>query len=382
MNRILRIGMLLCSFLLASVGWAMAQEGERGGGTTGITTLDELKNAINSNATEITLGGDIKDISEAITISRALTLDSNGNTISGSVSNGALLEITGTGTVTIKNLTVANNTEDGGSEIYVGTNPDTSTEFPATAASFENIKLSGTSEVGIAAEYHVNISIKNVQETSPHQMGVMLQGSDEQLKASLTIEGTENKFDKCVMPVVLNYSGDVTVEGSNFTELPLPKSEEGEVESKAWTDRYNSTDKSYKITLQDRDQKVVLMELQLIADLVENGSDIEKLIFGAGTLDLTSWSPDGVFTINSSLAIEGAGSNPENGGTKIVGQIDIVSPDEKENTPSSKAIVFKNLAIEGNTGTNGLLNVMTANVDLLLEGVTLVSIRRNTHCTS
>ena len=176
--------MLLCSFLLASVGWAMAQEGESGGGTTGITTLDELKNAINSNATEITLGGDIKDISEAITISRALTLDSNGNTISGSVSNGALLEITGTGTVTIKNLTVANNTEDGGSEIYVGTNPDTSTEFPATAASFENIKLSGTSEVGIAAEYHVNISIKNVQETSPHQMGVMLQGSDEQLKAS------------------------------------------------------------------------------------------------------------------------------------------------------------------------------------------------------
>ena len=124
------------------------------------------------------------------------------------------------------------------------------------------------------------------------------------------------------------------------------------------------------------------MELQLIADLVENGSDIEKLIFGAGTLDLTSWSPDGVFTINSSLAIEGAGSNPENGGKKIVGQIDIVSPDEKENTPSSKAIVFKNLAIEGNTGTNGLLNVMTANVDLLLEGVTLVSIRRNTHCTS
>ena len=287
MKRILRIGMLLCSFLLASVGWAMAQEGESGGGTTGITTLDELKNAINSNATEITLGGDIKDISEAITISRALTLDGNGNTISGSVSNGALLEITGTGTVTIKNLTVANNTEDGGSEIYVGTNPDTSTEFPATAASFENIKLSGTSEVGIAAEYHVNISIKNVQETSPHQMGVMLQGSDEQLKASLTIEGTENKFDKCVMPVVLNYSGDVTVEGSNFTELPLPKSEEGEVESKAWTDRYNSTDKSYKITLQDRDQKVVLMELQLIADLVENGSDIEKLIFGAGTLDLT-----------------------------------------------------------------------------------------------
>lgn len=253
MKRILRIGMLLCSFLLASVGWAMAQEGESGGGTTGITTLDELKNAINSNATEITLGGDIKDISEAITISRALTLDGNGNTISGSVSNGALLEITGTGTVTIKNLTVANNTEDGGSEIYVGTNPDTSTEFPATAASFENIKLSGTSEVGIAAEYHVNISIKNVQETSPHQMGVMLQGSDELLKASLTIEGTENKFDKCVMPVVLNYSGDVTVEGSNFTELPLPKSEEGEVESKAWTDRYNSTDKSYKITLQDRD---------------------------------------------------------------------------------------------------------------------------------
>ena len=261
MKRIIRIGMLLCSFLLASVGWVMAQEGGGGGSSTGITTLDKLKQAISSAqaGATITLGGDIENISvsdsekSAIKIDKELTLDGNNHTLSGTVSNGALLEITGSGAVTIKNLTVANNTTEGGSEIYVGTNPGTSTEFPATVAAFENIKLSGTSEVGIAAEYHVNISIKNVQETSSHQMGVMLQGSDEQLKASLTIEGTENKFDKCVMPVVLNYSGDVTVEGSNFTELPLPKSEEGEVESKAWTDRYNSTDKSYKITLQDRD---------------------------------------------------------------------------------------------------------------------------------
>ncbi len=182
---------------------------ENGGGTNGITTLEALKNAIESGTeTEITLGSDIENVSEAITISRALTLNGNGKTISGSVSSDALLKITGTGEVTINNLTVANNTKDRGSEIYVGTNPGISTEFPATTASFENIKLSGTSEVGIAAEYHVNISIENVQETatSTHQYGIMLQGSNEQLKASLTINGTDNKFDQCFMPILLNYS--------------------------------------------------------------------------------------------------------------------------------------------------------------------------------
>ena len=136
--------MLLCSFLLASVGWAMAEEDGGGSSTTEITTFVELKKAINGDATEITLGSNITDISEAITISRALTLNGNGNTISGTVSNGALLEITGTGEVTIKNLTVANTTSEYPAvDILVEKN-----QGEGNTVTFNTVKLGGSGYAG------------------------------------------------------------------------------------------------------------------------------------------------------------------------------------------------------------------------------------------
>ena len=100
----LRKGLYLLMAILC-VGWAQAQT---------IASRTELQNAINSaeeNGT-VTLTGDIENVTQAITIDRALTLDGKGYTISGNVGwSSALLNITGTGEVTIKNLTVANNAD-------------------------------------------------------------------------------------------------------------------------------------------------------------------------------------------------------------------------------------------------------------------------------
>lgn len=69
---------------------------------TGITTFDELKTAI-SSATPgdtITLGGDITDVAEIITINKSLTLDLNGKTLS-MTGDANYLSVTG-GTLTLQ----------------------------------------------------------------------------------------------------------------------------------------------------------------------------------------------------------------------------------------------------------------------------------------
>ena len=102
--------MLLCSFLLASVGWAMAEED--GGGTTGITTLEALKNAILSaqEGAEITLADDLTGANaeegSAITIDKALTLDGANHTISGTAAQNIIV-ITKAGVI-LKNVTIIN----------------------------------------------------------------------------------------------------------------------------------------------------------------------------------------------------------------------------------------------------------------------------------
>lgn len=346
-------------FLLGSVGWAMAEDPENGGSSsTGITTLQALKDAINGNAEEITLGGNITNANTteseeaAITINRALTLDGKGFTLSGSAAK-AILKITGTGAVTIKNLTVEN-TNSGYPYTDILVEKEAGND---NAVTFNTVKLGGSGNAGINIVGASVVSIENVEEIKEHStFGIQL--SEEGEKAPTLTIGAGNKFPYCCYQIMSSgypqYPAKITTtEGCGFSLLG------GEL----WTDRYNPESKTYTIPIQGRTPSIIYtMELGMA---MRYSNTIE---IGPGILDLAEL---GSLEIDKSMTIEGAGSDPENGGTKIVGQFDIVSPDEEEDTPSSKNIVFKNLAIEGNTGTNGLLNVMTENVNLLLEGVTL-----------
>lgn len=328
--------MLLCTFLLASVGWVVAEED--GGGTTGITTLEALENAINGGATEITLGSDIENVTGAITISRALTLNGNGNTISGTVSNGALLEITGTGAVTITNLTVKN----------------TNSEYPSTdilvekeagnenAVTFNTVKLGGSGYAGIKIVGGSVVSIESVEEIKEHPTyGIQLSVKDN--KAPALKIGAGNKFPYCWYQIRQDqqyeeYPAAITAgEGCGFSFLGQG----------VWTDRYNSESKTYTIPIQDRTPTVILYELNITASI----ADIIKI--GAGELDLSELGP---LKIDKSVTIEGAVKGDGTPATTLQRGTDWSETDDDTkhmvNITASK-VTLKNLVIDGNNRETG-----------------------------
>ena len=163
MKNLLRIGMLLCSFLLASVGWAMAEED--GGGTTGITTLEALKNAILSaqEGAEITLADDITGANaeegSAITIDKALTLDGANHTISGTAAQNIIV-ITKAGVI-LKNVTIINTAAVAP---VAGTGYNDVTVFQTgidTETTLEDVTLQGNGGIGLVVNGS-KVKIKNV----------------------------------------------------------------------------------------------------------------------------------------------------------------------------------------------------------------------------
>lgn len=108
---------LTCVAVLLFVGFSMTACGGTNDNSTHASTLEELKTAIEKGG-EITLDSDIKDVAEDIVITKDLTLNLNGKTISSAESfeykdegpwalftvKGATVTVKGNGTIEAKKL--------------------------------------------------------------------------------------------------------------------------------------------------------------------------------------------------------------------------------------------------------------------------------------
>ena len=335
--------MLLCTFLLASVGWAMAEE-DGGGNSDKINSLATLNAAIDAATTEnntIVLTDNITDANSetgsAININKAIVLDGNGKTISGSAAE-AILKITGTGAVTIKNLTVEN----------------TNSEYPYTdilvekeagnenAVTFNTVKLGGSGYAGIKIVGGSVVSIENVEEIKEHPTyGIQLSVKDN--KAPALKIGAGNKFPYCWYQIRQDqqdkeYPAAITAgEGCGFSFLGQG----------VWTDRYNSESKTYTIPIQDRTPTVILYELNITASI----ADIIKI--GAGELDLTELGP---LKIDKSVTIEGAVNEKGTPATTLKRGSDWSGTDNDTKhmvNITASDVTLKNLVIDGNNTETG-----------------------------
>ena len=279
--------MLLCTFLLASVGWAMAEEND--GGTIEITTLDGLKAAIsNTELSTITLGSNIENVTEAITINRALTLDGKGNTISGTAAQNIIV-IAKAG-VTLKNVTIINSTNV---TPAAGTGYNDVTVFQTgieKETTLENVTLQGNGGIGLVVNGS-NVKIKNVN-ASNHVWGSVNLQANGNVAPALTVVGDGKLAGLMQIYVDPGKNTDrswVTATNYTYTE------DYNTYASGLWTNKIGS-DGSYLVDYAS--------ELQAVIGFInasEATSPFSTIKLAAGTYELSSQ-----LTINKAITLEGA----------------------------------------------------------------------------
>ncbi len=259
--------------LTASVGWLHAQE---------INSLEALNTAIGSanSGAEIMLTGDITDANAnegaAITISKAITLNGNGFTISGSASQN-IIAVTGTGAVTVKNIVIENKLPEGTTPV-AGKGYNDITVFKkglesTNLVTLESVSLKGNGGIGLVVQGS-NVAIDNISvynhawgsinlqpntDVTPMQTPKLLFNTDCKLAGPLQVytdKGIEG--DKSSWVGFNNISSNYTL----YTDLPGFNL--SDVASAVWSNKL--TDTSYSVDF--------ATELQTIVNLINTTANM------------------------------------------------------------------------------------------------------------
>lgn len=298
-------------FLLGSVGWAMAKndEGGSGGSSTEINSLQALKDAISSaevNAT-IKLTGDIMDASaesgSAITINKALTLDGNGKTISGSAAQN-IIAITGSGAVTIKNVTIKNNMGSSTASHNDVTVYRRGTD-DANAVTFENVTFAGNGWIGLVVNGSA-VTVDGITDNDTHVYGTInlenrAQGQ-ENVAPKLTIVQTTRTPNTLngLLQIYVDQNNDIKENISSWVDDKTSSFTYMEA-ARIWTNRFNNG--QYTIPVPEG-RTSHATELLLLMDIINNAeTGISTVALGEGTYTLGKQ-----LVIKKRLMLKGQGS--------------------------------------------------------------------------
>lgn len=330
---------------------------EDGGGTTGITTLEALKNAILSaqEGAEITLADDITGANaeegSAITIDKALTLDGANHTISGTAAQNIIV-ITKAGVI-LKNVTIINTAAVAP---VAGTGYNDVTVFQTgidTETTLEDVTLQGNGGIGLVVNGS-KVKIKNVN-ASNHVWGSVNLQANGNVAPALTVEG-DGKLAGLMQiyadPGQSPNQNWVTASGYTYYS-PYA--------SGLWTNKIGS-DGSYLVDNAS--------ELQAVIGFInasEAPSPFSTIKLAAGDYELSSQ-----LVINKAITLEGT-SAEDGPATKIKAKGDATWPKANKDknlitivAGNAANVTLKNIRVQDSKAAG--INVQTANL-VKLENV-------------